>query len=58
MFYLVGIFRLQAQEAASQVTLRELLWGAEEGSQVIDLTATSKESSRGLAEPAQGVSLT
>ena len=55
MFYSVGISRIQAPAAASQVTLRELLWRAEEGSQVIDLTAVS---SRGLTEPAQGVSLT
>ena len=31
MFYLAENFRTQAQEAASQVTLRELLWGGGEG---------------------------
>ena len=34
MFYLLGIFRTSAQEAASQVTLRELLQGSEGRNQV------------------------
>ena len=32
MFYLVKIFRTKAWEAASQLTLRELLWGGQRGS--------------------------
>ena len=35
MYYLVGIFRTLTQEIAFQVTLRELLQGGEERSQVI-----------------------
>ena len=35
MFYLVGIFKIQDWEAASQVTRRQVLRGGEVGSQDI-----------------------